>query len=159
MNDAVENWKDVPGFEGRYRVSDLGRVYSYYVNRVLKPGTYKRCGHTFVSLSVGGLSKTFTVHGLVARAFIGPAPEGQEVCHGLEGPAENALRNLRYDTRGQNVQDRKWHGKPRKLTVDQVLDLKTRLALRETHRSLAVRFSVSPGLISAIAAGKVHADV
>lgn len=160
MTDAVENWKDVPGFEGRYRVSDLGRVYSACIGRCLRLGTYPS-GHKFVSLAYpSGGQKTFSVHGLVAKAFLGLAPAGQEVCHGPAGPGENAVRNLRYDTRGRNVQDRKWHGKHWKLSVEQVREIKRRLALGETHRHIAADFPhIHRNTVSVIAIGKIHADV
>ena len=39
MTEKVENWKDIPGYEGRYQVSDLGRVKSTrkgFPERVMK---------------------------------------------------------------------------------------------------------------------------
>ncbi len=157
MSDATENWKDVPGFEGRYCVSDLGRVYSLLSGRCLRPAT-GRSGHQVVALSLGAVTRY--IHQLVLEAFEGPRPPEFRDCRHLNGDASDNRRvNLAWGSRNQNVRDRKWHGAPRKLTVEQVRDLKARLASRETHRSLSNRFSVSPGLISAIAAGKVHADV
>ena len=42
-----EIWKDVVGYEGLYKVSNLGNVYSNYVNRNLKQGNHKD-GYKFV---------------------------------------------------------------------------------------------------------------
>lgn len=33
----MENWKDVPGYEGLYQISDFGNVKSLISNRLLKP--------------------------------------------------------------------------------------------------------------------------
>lgn len=52
MNDVdkKEVWKDVVGYEGLYKVSNFGNVYSCYVNRNLKLGTH-RDGYQFVILT------------------------------------------------------------------------------------------------------------
>lgn len=66
---ADEIWKDVVGYEGLYKVSNLGNVYSNYVNRSLKQGNH-RDGYKFVILNKNGKSKYMSVHRLVATAFI-----------------------------------------------------------------------------------------
>jgi hypothetical protein len=50
------------------------------------------------------------VHQLVAEAFIGACPEEMEVCHRDGNRANNALSNLRYDTRKNNHADKRLHG-------------------------------------------------
>lgn len=37
MNDEIEIWKDVKGYEGLYKVSNKGRVYSFITNRYMIP--------------------------------------------------------------------------------------------------------------------------
>lgn len=37
MNDENEIWKDVKGYEGLYKVSNKGRVYSISTNRYMIP--------------------------------------------------------------------------------------------------------------------------
>lgn len=111
----MEQWKDIPGYEGRYQVSDQGRVRSLdrFVRlvahgvetkrlargKVLRPAP-SPSGHLCVSL---GRGSTKQVHALVALAFIGPRPENHEVLHLDHNPANNALTNLRYGTRAENV--------------------------------------------------------
>lgn len=43
-------------------------------------------------------------------AFIGPPPEGMEVCHNNGNPRDNRVVNLRYDSTRQNILDQVRHG-------------------------------------------------
>lgn len=107
-----ESWLPVPGWEGLYEVSDKGRIRSlprktvsgWRGGNVLKPGLDTR-GYFFVILTYGRRREQFTVHALVAAAFIGPRPEGADVCHGRMGKHCNEPGNLRYDTRQGNILD------------------------------------------------------
>lgn len=111
----TENWKDIPGYEGRYQVSDLGRVRS--VDRrvrlvahgiettrlargqMLRPGG-RQSGHLTVAL---GRGNSQSVHVLVMLAFEGPCPDGHEVLHEDHDPTNNRRTNLRYGTRSENM--------------------------------------------------------
>jgi hypothetical protein len=104
-----ERWRPVPGYEGWYEVSDLGRVRSGARNRALKPYTVKS-GHQRVTLSKQNVRRSAHIHRLVLTAFLGPAPTGMEVCHNDGDPANNLLSNLRWDTKKGNAQDRRRHG-------------------------------------------------
>lgn len=104
-----ESWRDIPGYGGRYRVSDRGRVYSEIVGRVMRPGINSN-GRLVVSLRQQGKSKTHTVHSLVITAFIGPRPIGAVICHNDGNPLNNDLCNLRYGTYTENQYDRVKHG-------------------------------------------------
>jgi hypothetical protein len=112
----TEEWRDIPGYEDAYQVSDLGRVRSVERRvrlvphpgiettrrvppRILKPGS-KPDGHVSVCLGKGN---TKDVHLLVMLAFVGPRPDGQETLHRNENPADNRLINLRYGTRSENM--------------------------------------------------------
>ncbi len=109
-----EIWKDVPGYDGMYQVSNMGRVRSVnrtinlangrkrtLPSRVLQPG--EQNGYLHVSLSIGGIETSYLVHRLVANAFMGPAPEGMEVDHINEDQGDNRLENLRYLSRFENA--------------------------------------------------------
>lgn len=159
MPTLQENWKPVPDFEGRYEVSDLGRVLSHVFGgpRVLRPGR-QPSGHVTVTLGQG---KSLCVHALVLRAFVG-APSAGEECRHLNGdPGDNRLTNLAWGTRGENTQDKKWHGCVRKLTVAQVAEIKATLAApyHGVGADLARRFGVGRTTISNIKLNKVHVDV
>lgn len=111
-----EEWRPVVGYEGAYEVSDLGRVRSRD-RRVPSGGGRERIargrmlsiadGRPYgkVNLKVGDGGRMWNVHTLVARAFLGPAPTGMEVCHNNGQHRDNRLSNLRYDTHAENQRD------------------------------------------------------
>jgi hypothetical protein len=116
MNDAVEVWKSIPGYESSYDVSSRGRVRSVARRvrlvvasgtectrgvpaRLLKPGPM-RSGHLTVCLGKGN-SKL--VHSLVLLAFVGPRAPDKECLHLNHCPYDNRLENLKYGTRSENL--------------------------------------------------------
>jgi hypothetical protein len=132
----IELWRDVPGWEDLYSVSDLGRVRSKdrvtlardphgnpglrrYRGRVLRAN---RAANDYprVRLCRQGEATDAYVHDLVAAAFIGPKPHGLQVCHGDGNPANNAARNLRYGTPRENCADMVRHGRAGKTRGSQV---------------------------------------
>lgn len=89
-----EIWKDVPGYDGYYQVSNFGRVKS--LRKVLKAGLRK--GYLYISLR----NKKFNIHRLVAIAFI-PNPGNLPETDHIDGnPLNNNVDNLRWVTRQQN---------------------------------------------------------
>ena len=132
-----EIWKDVPGYEGRYQVSNMGRVKSlerkvrsvnWYTHkefwrtvreRILRPGPVQS-GHLYVVLGHGEAG--VPVHQLVMRAFVGDPPQGMEVRHLNGDPTDNRLDNLKYGSRTENILDVFYQGKRwRKLSIDDVI--------------------------------------
>lgn len=122
----MEQWRDVPGWEGFYEVSDLGRVRS--VQRVVKrsngwPQTVRSRvllapigshGYPRVNLSrPGGKPVQLLVHHLVLEAFIGPRPAGTETLHGNGVRDDCRLTNLRWGTSVENKADVKRHREER----------------------------------------------
>lgn len=122
MDDA-EIWKVIPGWEGYYEASSHGRVRSLprVVNhprswkltiksRILRSQPHYH-GYRMVPLSREGSREIRTIHSLVAEAFLGPCPDGQEVRH-LDGIADNCrVGNLKYGTKLENCADMIRHGK------------------------------------------------
>jgi len=113
-----EHWRPVVGHEGRYKVSDLGRVRSVdridsrgnrAWGRVLAPDV-TASGHLRVALCVDGKARRHFVHRLVLAAFVGPRPDGMEACHNDGDPKNNVVGNLRWDTKSANARDRRRHG-------------------------------------------------
>jgi hypothetical protein len=108
-----ERWLPVPGYEGRYEVSDWGRVKSLPRNTtsggIMKLSPDAR-GAQVVNLTKSGKQRVHLVHHLVLQAFAGPRPEGTEACHNDGNPANNRLHNLRWDTHLANIGDMIRHG-------------------------------------------------
>lgn len=168
----TETWKDIPGYEGRYQVSDLGRVRSVdrrvrlvvhgiettrlARGKVLRPAAAP-LGHLQVVLGKG---RTQSVHVLVALAFIGPRPAGMDVAHRDGNPANNAPDNLRYATRSENNRDKVWHGRTR-LTPQQVERVRAEAptATRGGKALLASELGVSPSTISDVLAKRTYSHV
>src|SRR5687768_9356939 len=75
--NPFEEWRAIPGYEGRYEASDRGGVRSlYFAYRKPPPPRYPLCtpstdGYPCVGLSRGGAWKHFRVHILVMLAFVG----------------------------------------------------------------------------------------
>lgn len=105
----MEKWKDVVGYENLYEVSDLGRVRNSLTKKVRKT-PLNSAGYPHLTLRFAGKTKTHNVHALVAAAFLGPRPVGQEVRHKNGKRDQSALSNLEYGTPKQNGEDRILHG-------------------------------------------------
>jgi len=110
---ATEQWLPVVGYEGAYEVSDLGRVRSVdrrrlggamIRGRILKPRPLPN-GRLRVSLARLGTATDAYVYRLVLGAFIGPCPVGMEALHWDDDSSNNALVNLRWGTRTDNMRD------------------------------------------------------
>ena len=97
-----EEWRDIKGYEGKYQVSNLGRVYSYHKRDflVLNP---RKDGRLQVSLCKNGVNKMFKVHRLVAESFI-PNPNNlPQINHRDENPKNNRVENLEWCTHKYNM--------------------------------------------------------
>lgn len=115
----METWKDIPGYSGRYQVSDHGRVRSlprraWLGNRwanlkgkILSDFPGGQYGHRKLALE----GRQVYVHRLVLETFIGPCPDGMESCHFPDkSTTNNHLDNLRWGTHQENMIDREKHG-------------------------------------------------
>lgn len=116
----TELWLPVVGYEGRYDVSDSGRVRSkarfvdYVDGRtgsrpelILKPTKNVRTGGRYIGMvDSAGRRKFHKLARVVLTAFIGPCPEGLESLHWDDDKDNNRLSNLRWGTRSENMFDR-----------------------------------------------------
>lgn len=100
---AGVKWKDIDGYEGIYKISDKGRIWSVpRLNRgrlfggyILKDNIDKRNRMT-ASLSKDGKVKTVVLARLVAVAFIRKPLTGEEINHKDENPLNNSVDNLEW---------------------------------------------------------------
>lgn len=95
-----EIWKDIPNYEGLYQVSNLGNVRSLNYNKtkkikILTP-SFDSYGYHHLVLWKDGKRKGFTVHRLVAEAFI-PNPDNlHQINHKDEDKTNNCVDNLEW---------------------------------------------------------------
>lgn len=101
--NPTEQWKTITGYEGRYEVSDKGRVRSLtgVFLLYLKPSA-NSCGYFQVQLRKDGNRKPLLVHRLVALAFIPNETHRDCVDHVSGDHTDNRLENLRWVTRQEN---------------------------------------------------------
>lgn len=143
----LERWLPIhlPGYE----VSDLGRVRS--LARVVYQCTGKAqpqpardhrtrkgaSGYLVVSIRYAGKRKKYKVHLLVARAFLGDAPTGEECRHKDGNRLNPKLTNLHYGSRKQNIADAIEHGTFGRLKKNRKL---------ESQRGINGRFKSGPAV-------------
>lgn len=114
MNEEI--WKDIPGYEGYYQISSLGRVRSldrvvhtaHGGTRFLKGTVFRlfmRRGYLTCGLSINGTKRTHQVHQLVAMAFLNHNPNGHTliVDHINNIPSDNRLENLQLVSHRYNL--------------------------------------------------------
>lgn len=73
----TENWKPIPGYEGIYEASTLGRLKSICRNKILDTHMYK--GYPKIVLSKNKIRKTYRVHQLIAMTFLNHKPNGMKM--------------------------------------------------------------------------------
>lgn len=124
----TEEWRTIEGYEGRYEVSNMGRVRSldrlieahnermgwhkrFWKGRILKSSCACNRYPSIGLLNEDGERRTREIHRLVAEAFLGPPPSAEhEVAHGDGDKTNNQVSNLRWATRKENLADRELHG-------------------------------------------------
>ena len=108
-----EIWRDVKGYEGLYQVSNFGRVkslrrltrckndsYGIVKERILKTSLHN--GYRIVSFLKDNKRKTFSVHRLVAIAFIANPDNLPQINHKDEIKSNSIANNLEWCTHKYN---------------------------------------------------------
>lgn len=112
----MEEWKDVVGYDGYYKISSHGRVMRVKspkgkpIERELKQSISKT-GYPVVSLSLMSKVKVWCVHRLMGLTFFGEPPSNRHVVAHIDGDRKNnTLTNLRWATPSENLFDCVLHG-------------------------------------------------
>lgn len=103
-----EIWKDIPGYDGLYQVSNLGSVRALNYNK--RKGRVKMMskivghnGYLYVMLSKNCVYKRFLIHRLVASCFI-EKPDGKNEIDHIDGNNQNNVWiNLRWSSHQENL--------------------------------------------------------
>lgn len=99
----TEIFKDIPGLEGRYSVSNRGRVYSRISKKFLKPKVHRNGYLHLILYRPDGTWKDEYIHRLVAKVFC-EKKEGCNVVNHLDGDKQNNnASNLEWTTNIENV--------------------------------------------------------
>ena len=98
----IEIWRDIPGYEEIYQISDMGRVKSLWFNRekILKTAKDKN-GYLLGCLWKDGKQRTKRIHRLVMLAFVGESD--LHVNHKNGDKSDNRLNNLEYCSHAYNM--------------------------------------------------------
>lgn len=177
MNDStsisptitIEEWRDIPGHEERYQVSNLGRVRSknFRVKHSRWPGQTRPvygkilkqsfCGGPYLVIGIKEQGKKHTtkveVHRLVAAAFIGPCPPKHHTHHKDTDKSNNVASNLEYlcipDHNRTHFSGKA--GNAHKLTSEQVAQI--REAQGVSQEAIGKMFGVSQTMVGLIKRG------
>jgi hypothetical protein len=120
MDQSLEQWRPVVGYEGLYEISNFGRARSltgkrwngqamhFFKGRILNAQSKSRYLH--VALSLNGKVKTKRIHQMVAEAFLPPCPGKQgrrrncyHIDHINNDPRDNRATNLQWLTHRDNT--------------------------------------------------------
>lgn len=150
----VETWLPIERYAGRYEVSDKGNVRNARTGRVLRLRK-DWDGYVRAGLSKNGKQRRFSVHRLVAEAFIGPCPEGLIVNHKNAIRSDNCVENLEYLCPRRNSADaaarrNRVGGYAGKLTLEQVERIRQRHYEGDSLAALANAFGVHKTTVSRI---------
>lgn len=155
----MENWKEIPGYEGYYAVSSEGRVMRLRDGGPTKAGYILKpqkdaCGYLRVHFSRRSICTTQKVHRLVLAAFVGPRDSSWEANHKNFNRADNRLENLEYMRHVENTRYssknyvKRGEANPKaKITAAIALDIRSRKASGQTPKQICAALSLSKHIV------------
>lgn len=160
--------KDIPGFEGRYAVTEDGRVWSYPKSTNNTKGQFLK-GYTDRYTMVRMNRRHFLLHRVVAETFI-PNPDNLPCVNHKDGSKDNnKVENLEWVSFKENMKhaeetglwlikgERHWRSK---LTSDDVLEIRKLYATNQwTQLEIAKKFGVSRGAVMNVLLGRSWSHV
>ena len=180
MEDSIdqENWRKIPGSEGYYEVSSIGRVRSTvrslidkngkkasFPSKILRVGSGKTSPYLVVNLSMHNVATKYMVHRLVAMSFLSNWDSECEINHIDGNVYNNCVCNLEMCTRKENYQHaideklKKDYGQfssNAKLSNIDVKRIRKLNNLGVAQRDLAIAFNVCKQTISSIVNFKIY---
>lgn len=176
----MEEWKEIPGFEGYYEASNLGRIRSldryitldgrwgkytrFKPGKVMTPKFDGKRSYLMVMLSKDCQKKKYLVHRLVAMTFLKNPNGFSEINHKDEDKTNNSVANLEWCTHkyNSNYGKRKYssHGEnnsQNKFSEEMIRKIKSEYIKGDPEFGtvgLAKKYNVSPSHISSIIHGR-----
>lgn len=161
MQNLFTEFRDIKGYEGKYKVSEYGDIYSV-TNDVYLKHSHAGAKRQHANVWLGRTERRY-VHRIVCETYNGP-PEAGQVCRHLDGnPLNNHWSNLKWGSQKENIHDSIQQGtfargeskvKSAKLTEADVLDIRKRYSQGNvTQKQLAEEYNVHSVQISRIVRG------
>lgn len=179
MNSMIEEWKDIEGFEGFYKISNLGNVMSMggwcgtsKRNQMIRSTSLTKDGYVKVRLMRNGKDRTSRIHRLVAEAFI-PNPENKKTVNHIDGvKTNNNVVNLEWADRSEQMHHAYKLGlktamigstnTQAKLTDEQVREIR-KTYVRQSKEfgtvALGKKYGVTNRVIGLVVSGKAYRNV
>lgn len=98
-----EIWRDCKGYEGKYQVSNLGRIWSVKNQKYLTPNIHTKGYLKVTMVAKNGKVKQEYIHRLVALSFIDNPDNLPQVNHKDENKLNNCVDNLEWCTCKENI--------------------------------------------------------
>lgn len=127
-NNEIELWRDIEGWEGYYKISNLGRVKNRN-NELRNTNTYNNSGYLMITLKCkdsGNKPQTKTIHRLVANAFLPNPYNLSDVGHIDDNKSNNKLTNLIWQSHKENCNYGNRNNKLRDINLGRVGKLNKR---------------------------------
>lgn len=99
-------WRDIAGYEGLYQVSDDGKIRNAKRRRFLRPNI-KKTGYAQVTLCKEGVCAYYSVHRIVASAFLANPCGLPQVNHKNGVKTDNRVANLEWCDAAENQRHRR----------------------------------------------------
>lgn len=127
-----EKW--LKTLQGKYEISNLGNIRNFKTKRILKVSETK-LGYKRIAIRLNGLKKNYRVHRLVAEAFLQNPKNKPDVDHIDRNRSNNKISNLRWVTKKENCNNRKFLSSVETISI--IVDLHEKgLSIEDIYKKL-----------------------